>query len=382
MTGLGWRESTAIGVLMNTRGLMELIVLNIGLDLGVISPGLFAMMVLMALFTTFVTSPVIGWLYPADRMAQEAVDRVEAIIEPTPAAPQPLDSYAVMLCISHEQAGPSLAGMAAALVGGSATGRIDAVHLVPATGRGGTAMVNPGPGAEEGEDVLAPAMARAAALGVEARPLSFISDDPARDICELAEARDADLVLLGWHKPVFSQTLLGGVVHDIMNRCPATVGVLVNRGLEQIKRVLVPYLGSAHDRAALALAQRLMNACGAQVTVLHVVRHGRGDAAAIDPASSGARALVNSVFIEDSGQVDMKIIEHRSPAEAALDESERGYDLVIAGPEKEWGLGERVLGIGLQPEKLMTESPTSILVVRGPEPAQRKRLARATARTA
>jgi Kef-type K+ transport system membrane component KefB len=44
---------------MNTRGLMELIVLNIGLDLGVISPALFAMMVLMALATTMMTSPVV-----------------------------------------------------------------------------------------------------------------------------------------------------------------------------------------------------------------------------------------------------------------------------------------------------------------------------------
>ena len=61
-TGLGWREAAAIGTLMNTRGLMELIVLNIGLDLGVISPTLFAMMVLMALVTTMATSPVLRLL--------------------------------------------------------------------------------------------------------------------------------------------------------------------------------------------------------------------------------------------------------------------------------------------------------------------------------
>jgi Kef-type K+ transport system membrane component KefB len=47
---------------MNTRGLMELIVLNIGLDLGVISPTLFAMLVLMALVTTLATSPLLGLL--------------------------------------------------------------------------------------------------------------------------------------------------------------------------------------------------------------------------------------------------------------------------------------------------------------------------------
>jgi Kef-type K+ transport system membrane component KefB/nucleotide-binding universal stress UspA family protein len=370
--GLGWREASAVGVLMNTRGLMELVVLSIGLDLGVITSEIFSMMVLMALFTTFITSPVIGWLLPAEGVAEPK--------EEAP-APMPASAYSVMLCISHRQAAEGLAVMGAALARQTGASRIEAVHLIPATGRGGTAMVSPGPGEEEGDDVLAPAIARAAELGVEIDALSFVSDDPARDICDLAVARDSDLVLLGWHKPVLSQTLLGGVVHDVMNRCQSTVGVLVNRGLGgTIGRVLVPYLGSSHDRAALGLAQRLMISQGAAVTVLHVVRHGRGEET-LDPARSGARALVDSVFIEDSGQVHMKIIEHRSPAEAALAESERGYDLVIVGAEKEWGLGEPVLGIGLQPEKLMTDSPISLLVVRGPESAPRRRLARATART-
>jgi Kef-type K+ transport system membrane component KefB len=62
VTGIGWRDAAALGTLMNTRGLMELIVLNIGLDLGVISPTLFAMMVLMALATTMATSPVLSLL--------------------------------------------------------------------------------------------------------------------------------------------------------------------------------------------------------------------------------------------------------------------------------------------------------------------------------
>ena len=61
-TGSDWRESSALGVLMNTRGLMELIVLNIGLDLGVISPTLFAMMVIMALATTLATAPILSRL--------------------------------------------------------------------------------------------------------------------------------------------------------------------------------------------------------------------------------------------------------------------------------------------------------------------------------
>ncbi len=65
LTGLGWRSSAALGALMNTRGLMELIVLNIGLDLGVISPALFSMLVLMALVTTMMTAPALRlWLPP------------------------------------------------------------------------------------------------------------------------------------------------------------------------------------------------------------------------------------------------------------------------------------------------------------------------------
>jgi len=54
-----WRNSLRLGALMNTRGLMELVILNIGLDIGVISPALFSMMVIMALVTTFMTSPVL-----------------------------------------------------------------------------------------------------------------------------------------------------------------------------------------------------------------------------------------------------------------------------------------------------------------------------------
>ncbi len=62
LSGLGWRDAARLGTLMNTRGLMELIVLNVGLDLGVISPTIFAMLVVMALVTTFLTAPVLQLL--------------------------------------------------------------------------------------------------------------------------------------------------------------------------------------------------------------------------------------------------------------------------------------------------------------------------------
>jgi len=59
LTGMSGRESLAIGVLMNTRGLMELVILTIGLETGVIAPALFSMMVLMAIVTTVMTSPAL-----------------------------------------------------------------------------------------------------------------------------------------------------------------------------------------------------------------------------------------------------------------------------------------------------------------------------------
>lgn len=65
-TGLSWREAARLGVLMNTRGLMQLIVLNVGLDLDVISPTLFTMMVMMALVTTLATTPILQRLGPID----------------------------------------------------------------------------------------------------------------------------------------------------------------------------------------------------------------------------------------------------------------------------------------------------------------------------
>lgn len=63
LTGMSWRDSASLGILMNTRGLMELIVLNIGLDLKVISPTVFAMLVIMALVTTFATTPILDALH-------------------------------------------------------------------------------------------------------------------------------------------------------------------------------------------------------------------------------------------------------------------------------------------------------------------------------
>jgi Kef-type K+ transport system membrane component KefB len=85
--GATWREAGGLGTLMNARGLMELVILNVGLDIGVISSTLYSMMIVMALVTTFMTTPLLEWIYPLRLLTQDS----EAAGEPevTEAAYEP-----------------------------------------------------------------------------------------------------------------------------------------------------------------------------------------------------------------------------------------------------------------------------------------------------
>ena len=77
--GESWRESLSLGVLMNTRGLVDLIVLNIGLDLGVLSPTLFAMLVIMAIVTTMMASPLLPLLGYRQKSSQDTGQEIDSI---------------------------------------------------------------------------------------------------------------------------------------------------------------------------------------------------------------------------------------------------------------------------------------------------------------
>jgi Kef-type K+ transport system membrane component KefB len=74
-TGLEWREAGAVGILLNTRGLMELVILTIGLDAKIISPTVFTMMVLMALLTTAITTPLLQLIYQTPETSEEVLDK-------------------------------------------------------------------------------------------------------------------------------------------------------------------------------------------------------------------------------------------------------------------------------------------------------------------
>ncbi|MGD0987863.1 MAG: cation:proton antiporter [Candidatus Sulfotelmatobacter sp.] len=77
LTGMPLREAAGLGTLMNTRGLMELVILDIGLDIKVISPALFSMMVVMALMTTFMATPLLEWFCP-DRILKLELAKLSA----------------------------------------------------------------------------------------------------------------------------------------------------------------------------------------------------------------------------------------------------------------------------------------------------------------
>ncbi|WP_438019614.1 cation:proton antiporter [Sorangium sp. So ce315] len=358
LTGQRWREASALGILMNTRGLMELIVLNLGLDLGIISPKLFTMMVLMALVTTFMTSPLLRWIYPPEELA-DAPERT-----PLPAT---ADVFTVLMCVSYERTGPGMVTLASALAGrGPEARRLYALRLIPPTDRG-SFFLDQGP-ERQGAAALSPLLSRAKELDVEVRPLSFVSPKPSQDICNVADVKQADLVLVGWHKPLLSQTVLGGTVYEVMRCARTDVGVLIDRGLSEVRKLLVPFHGTAHDRAALALARRLAQQVGADVTILHVVKPTRRPDDAL-----GAQEAVDEIFEGEEGgvlrksKVVLKVVEHDSPADAALEESKRGYDLVLVGVGPEWGLEQRRFGI--RAEDVIQGCPTSLLVVRSYEPA-------------
>src|SRR5881398_2943471 len=352
LTGLRWREATALGVLMNTRGLMELIVLNIGLDLGVISPTLFTMMVLMALLTTFATTPLMEWVYDA---------REEQIARPDV---RPADAFTVLMCVAYDRSGPGMVTLAGALVGATNDAkRLYALRLEPPNDRASFVLTQRA--AAHDAAALGPLLERAGALGLEVRPLSFVSPQPASDICNVAAVKGADLVLMGWHKPMLGKAALGGTVHEVMRQAPASVGVLVDRGLGWVTNVLVPYHGSIHDQGALRLAQRLARNSGANVTVLRIVSRGTAPAGALEDGP--LTEVLEAEARPGEGEIALKVVEHADPGRAVVEECARGHDLLLIGVGPEWGLEHRPFG--MHPEIIITECPISLLVVRQYEPA-------------
>ena len=186
-------------------------------------------------------------------------------------------------------------------------------------------------------------------------------------------------MLLGAHKPLWLEGRLGGTVTEVVSNSRRPVAVLLDRGLTRVKRVLVAYAGGPEDRAALEFARRLGRAPGVELTMLHVVSPGQG----LEPGQGRAQVaeLLSSDLTPSAGlsarAMQLKVVEHESPAEAVLDEARAGYDLIVLGMNTRW-VDDRA--ISLRRRRVMKESPVSILVVH-PPPTEAAALADAASLT-
>jgi Kef-type K+ transport system membrane component KefB len=314
--GMGWRQSGLLGVLMNTRGLMELIILNIGLTFGVLSRPLFAMMVVMALATTFMTTPFMRLLYSPQRQRRELE---EAAREDAAKVP----GIHVVVPVSLQATAGALVRVARMLMGTS-PGRLYALHLerpteVERRARAGSIPV---------DEVLDVAVAAAKNEQVQINSLSFVSRNIGRDIADAAERYLASWIVMGWHKPVFSSNVLGGVVGQVIQRAPANVAILCDKGLGTVKRVVVPYLGAAQDRDAIKAALALQSAANVTVTVLQVINA----AGNTSPSEEGEKSTSE---LQLPPGVERRVIEAADPRKAIAEES-ANHDLMVLGLSEEW----------------------------------------------
>jgi len=261
LTGLNWRDASALGVLMNTRGLVELIVLNIGLDLGVISPTLFAMLVLMALTTTLATTPILDLIsrdLTEDRREEKEASSSEQVRSAT--AFRTTERQPMLVAVSNPRGMASLLDVAIhATQPESPATRVLALVRRPS---GGVRS-----GLREVEDRIAPrapillsALDHAKGKGAVVESISLWTDNPAHDIVNFAREMGAGWILIGFHQPVFGANAMGGIVRGVLERTrpyPIHVGVVTRGEPSRVDRIFALVDSSSDGRAALDLATRI-----------------------------------------------------------------------------------------------------------------------------
>ena len=282
--GQNWRDSFTIGALMNTRGLMELIVLNIGYDLGVLSTEIFSMMVIMALATTFMTGPaldLIGYIYNRKKNYIPAEIRQES-------------RFKVLVSFDSPEDGKSLLKLANAFVKkmrGNAM--VTAMHISQSN------EIHTYNLEEYEKESFKPILAEADNLGQKVTTLFKASTDIDSDIATVANKGEFDLVLMGIGQNIFEGTLLGKILgfttriinpesivntitgkeklfenspfdertQHIITKSEAPVGIFVDKEFSSTDRVFISIFDPA-DAFLIEYAQKLISNAGSQVTVL------------------------------------------------------------------------------------------------------------------
>ncbi len=353
-SALSWREAAGLGVLMNTRGLMELIILSIGLELGVISHALFTMMVLMALVTTFMTTPFFEWIYPRKLLRKEMEE-----------AEKEKEKFRILIPISFPSSGPGLLKIASAISPNHDL-KVYALHLMRPS-EISISDLDEENGSQRNMETFQPLLDYSRENSIAVSPISFATRNAAEDIIDIAGAKGAKIILMGWHKPILGEGILSGTVNEVMNNARADVCVYLERKFQPYKNILVPFRDGVHDNGALVLAHKIAANLDATLTVLHIVKP-KNDS---DPKDLSAALSMESEkeyikrelteeFSED--HVKLVIVESDSPLDTAVKIANQNYDLIVVGISETWGLEPSFFS--KRHERLARECPASLLILR------------------
>ncbi|XVE57988.1 hypothetical protein DITRI_Ditri04bG0133800 [Diplodiscus trichospermus] len=290
------REALALGFLMNTKGLVELIVLNIGKDRKVLNDQTFAIMVLMALFTTFITTPVVMAVYKPAR--RRKIDYKYRTIE----RKNPDTQLRILACFHGARNIPSMINLLEASRGVEKreglsvyalhlmelSERSSAILMVHKVRKNGLPFRNKGRHSDSDHIVVAFEAFRQLSQ-VTLRSMTSISSiaDMHEDICTIGERKRAAIIILPFHKHQrvdgsleTTRTGFRWVNQRVLEHAPCSVGILVDRGLGGTTHVsasnvsyliTVLFFGGRDDREALAYGARMAEHPGISLNVIRFV---------------------------------------------------------------------------------------------------------------
>jgi Kef-type K+ transport system membrane component KefB len=250
--GQSWKESLLLGTLMNTRGLMELVVLNIGFELGILSPEIFAMLVIMALATTFFTGPMIQTInYFFDHP-----------VSLNGFGQGNLNDFNILISFGSPETGKRLLHLVCHLNFKSKnTNGITALHLTPSTDfsiREAEVFEKEG---------FEPILSAASELGIKIRTQYKATNDVDREIIRFANTGHFNLMLVGSSRPLFSKDETGGKARYFFEDIKCPVGVMIDKGFKEINHVLL-IIDNQNDLKLIKLAERLLNDKSKYLTIL------------------------------------------------------------------------------------------------------------------
>ncbi len=340
---LPWRESAALGALMNTRGLTELIVLNLALSLGVISSALFAALVVMALVTTFMAGPVLRLIDPhnsfgappEEELAASALERVDEAPLPT--------GGSILVAPQNAAALNQLLALAVPLARTDPPREIIIARLVrPPRGtaiRGG--LQTEQRLLQQAKEQVERARVGLLDSGIPTRGIAFTSADTDRDLARLAQSDEVGLVLIDGRRPLLGDGVPREGVGAVLREAPCDVGVLVAREGVRVSPdeggvIMVPFGGADHDWAALELAASIAAATGARLQLL-------GAAARGDDHRDASRLLSNaSILVQQYAGVTAEPVLAQPGRDGVIAAASQA-ELLFVGLSDRWekeGLGE------------------------------------------